>query len=100
MRRFTSAMLTLLSASALAAVPGVAMAASGQVTVFESEATEVVVFNNPNGCNKLPLLAHVLVNHTDRPLVLHTDPLCITPGTTVAPGYGSHVAPVSGSFSI
>ena len=41
----------------------------------------------------------MLTNHTDRPVTVYTDPFCLTPGLTVQPGYGSHVAPGSGSFS-
>ncbi|MDT0270785.1 hypothetical protein RM844_31400 [Streptomyces sp. DSM 44915] len=56
-------------------------------------------YQDPTGCHKLPLDAHVLSNNTDGPVVIYGDPLCLTPGLTVQPGYGSHVAPGSGSFS-
>ena len=72
----------------------------GQVVVFENEITPLTTYNNPNGCYKLPLLAHVLVNQTDKPVRVYADPLCLSPSLTISPGYGSHVAPLSGSFSV
>lgn len=85
-----------LSATALS-VP--AHAAQGEVSVFGTEVTPLTNYANPSGCHKLPLDAHVLSNHTDRPVTIHGDPFCLTPGLTVPPGHGSHVAPGSGAFS-
>jgi hypothetical protein len=73
--------------------------AVGTVTVFSSEATPLTVWNNPHGCQKLPIDAHVLVNQTDVPVTIYADPFCLTPGLAVEPGHGSHVAAGSGAFS-
>ncbi|PKW18384.1 hypothetical protein [Saccharopolyspora spinosa] len=90
--------LGALSAMGAAAVP--ASAATGQVTVFETEAQPLTTYENPEGCYKLPLAAHVLNNQTDKPVQIYGDPFCMTPSLTVQPGRGSHVAPGSGSFSL
>jgi hypothetical protein len=42
----------------------------------------------------------VLINQTDKNVNVYADPFCVTPGLAVAPGYGSHVALGSGSFSV
>ncbi|WP_219471106.1 hypothetical protein [Nonomuraea rhizosphaerae] len=81
-----------------AALP--AQAATGQVVIFEVEATPLTVYTDPTGCKKLPLGAHVLNNQTDRPVRIYGDPLCLGPFMTVQPGYGSHVQAGSGSFSV
>ncbi len=77
-----------------------ASAATGEVTVFETETTRLTTYADPSGCHKLPLAAHVLNNHTDRPVRIYGDPFCAGPSVTVQPGFGSHVAPGSGSFSV
>jgi hypothetical protein len=86
---------TFATAAAASADP-----ATGAIVVFSTEFTELTVVENPEGCVKLPPEAHVLANQTDQPVQVHADPLCLTPGLTVAPGYGSHVVPGSGSFSV
>lgn len=78
---------------------GTASAATGDVTVFGTEFTPLSVYENPTGCYKLPLDAHVLVNRTDQPVTVYADPFCLTPGLLVQPGYGSHLVAGSGSFS-
>lgn len=88
---FTAGMLTFATAPA--------QAATGEVVVFELEATPVTVYDNPSGCVKLPAAAHVLTNRTDGDVTIYGDPFCLTPGLVVAPGYGTHVAAGSGSFS-
>lgn len=89
-----------VAAAAPATVPtGVALAASGQVTVFETEVQQLTTYDEPSGCHKLPEAAHVLNNQTDEPVRIYADPLCVGPGLVVEPGHGSHVAPGSGSFS-
>lgn len=87
----------LLAASA--ATGTAAAAEEGDVAVFSTEVTPLTVYRDPHGCQKLPPDAHVLTNHTDRPVTVYADPFCLTPGLTVQPGHGSHVAPGSGSFS-
>lgn len=82
------------------AASGTAAAAEpGEVVVFGTELAPLTVYEEPYGCHKLPADAHVLTNRTDRPVTVYADPLCLTPGLTVQPGYGAHVAPGSGSFS-
>lgn len=76
-----------------------ALAATGQVTVFETEVQELTTYDDPSGCQKLPPAAHVLNNKTDEPVRIYGDPLCVGPSLVVQPGHGSHVAPGSGSFS-
>ncbi|KOV77991.1 hypothetical protein [Nocardia sp. NRRL S-836] len=101
MKRLVTATLATLAATGLlgsAASP--AQAAEGRVAVFSTEVTPVAVYEDPNGCTTLPPDAHVLVNLTDTEVVVYGDPLCLTPGVAVAPGYGSHVTPGSGSFSV
>ncbi len=90
-------MTASLLASAMS--PAQAEPATGFVLVFETEFTPAVRFENPSGCYKLPLTSHVLVNQTASTVTVHADPLCLLPGLPVAPGYGSHVALGTGSFS-
>jgi hypothetical protein len=75
-------------------------AAKGRVTVFSTELTELDSWDDPSGCNKLPIAAHVLINETDAPVRIYGDPFCLSPSLTVRPGYGSHVTPGSGSFAV
>lgn len=96
-RVFMLAAGALLAASV--ATGTAAAAEQGDVVVFSTEVTPLAVYHDPYGCQKLPADAHVLTNHTDRPVTVHADPFCLTPGLIVQPGYGSHVAPGSGSFS-
>jgi hypothetical protein len=90
---------TLAMTALLAVVPPPAQAATGRVVVFSTEFTPVKVYEDPNGCNKLPSDSHVLVNLTGAKVVVHGDPLCLSPGPVVEPEYGSHVSG-SGSFSV
>ncbi len=91
---------TLAATALLALVNTPAQAVTGRVTVFSTEATPLKTYENPKGCNKLPPDAHVLVNLTDSEVVVHGDPLCLTPGLVVKRDYGSHVTPGSGAFSV
>ncbi|GHA89114.1 hypothetical protein ACIQRS_04160 [Streptomyces termitum] len=91
--------LVLASGAALGLFQAPAHAAEGTVTVFETEVQPLTVYENPRGCHKLPLAAHVLTNATDRPVRIYGDPFCLGPSVAVPPGHGSHVAPGSGSFS-
>ncbi|MEV4394083.1 hypothetical protein [Nonomuraea sp. NPDC049607] len=96
------AALTLVLASAtapfVAAAP--ARAATGQVVVFQVEALPLEIYDDPGGCTKLPLAAHVLNNQTDQAVRIYGDPFCLGSSVTVRPGYGSHVPAGSGSFSV
>ncbi|GAA0823688.1 hypothetical protein ACFQVD_03335 [Streptosporangium amethystogenes subsp. fukuiense] len=84
----------------LLGTPVPAQAATGEVVVFEVEPIPLKVYTDPSGCVKLPPAAHVLINQTDKPVRTYSDPLCLGPSLTVQPGYGTHVAPGSGSFSV
>lgn len=75
-------------------------ATKGWVTVFSTEFTKLTSWENPSGCSMLPVAAHVLINQTDKPVRVYSDPLCLTPGPTVRPGFGSHVTPDAGSFAV
>ncbi|MBZ4014922.1 hypothetical protein [Streptomyces purpurogeneiscleroticus] len=88
-----------LLASVSATAPATAAPSNGEVTVFQTEIQPVTTYENPVGCNKLPLGSHVLVNRTDKPVKVYGDPFCLTPSLTVQPGHGAHVDPTSGSFS-
>ncbi|MFI9450005.1 hypothetical protein [Amycolatopsis sp. NPDC052450] len=101
MNRLVIAALSAASVGALLIVPSPpAEAAAGNVVVFSTEFQRLDTFRNPEGCNKLPVAAHVLANLSSSDLVIHGDPFCLTPGLTVRAGYGSHVAAGSGSFSV
>jgi hypothetical protein len=101
MRRLVTATLGALAATALlASMNPPAQAAAGRVAVFSTEVTAIEIYRNPNGCNKLPLAAHVLVNLTNADVVVHADPFCMTPGLVVKEEHGSHVTPGSGAFSV
>ncbi|WP_030608744.1 hypothetical protein [Streptomyces sclerotialus] len=101
MRRAGS-VLTLLAAALLttAVTAAPAAAAQGEVIVFQTEVSPTTTYENPAGCIKLPLDSHVLVNRTDAPVQVYADPFCMTPSFTVQPGFGSHLAAGTGSFSV
>ncbi|WP_406145855.1 hypothetical protein [Streptomyces sp. NBC_01012] len=101
MHRFGTAVV-LAAAGLLTAFAPTASAApadTGEVTVFRTEVAPLTTYAGPRGCHKLPADAHVLVNRSERPVTVYGDPFCLTPGLTVQPGHGAHVAPGSGSFS-
>ena len=101
MKRFLAVTGAVIAvATTFAAAPASADPATGSIIVFSTEFTTLTVLENPSGCVKLPFDAHVLANQTDKPVRLHGDPFCFTPGLTVDPGYGSHVMPGSGAFSV
>jgi len=79
---------------------GADTAAAGAVLVFQHELTATTRYVNPEGCTKLPLAAHLLVNTTDEDVKLYADPFCLTYSMVVPPGYGAHIPPVTGSFSV
>jgi hypothetical protein len=100
MKRVVGVGLGVLAACALLVpLAPAAQAAIGEVAVFSSELLPLKVYENPRQCNPLPVGAHVLVNLTNRTIVIHGDPWCLTPGLEVKEGYGSHVTPAAGSFS-
>ncbi|MGW5263485.1 hypothetical protein ACWEQG_21150 [Microbispora sp. NPDC004025] len=96
-------LVTLAAGCALAGLLGTAMpahAATGQVVVFSTEHQPLDIYTDPTGCYKLRITAHSLDNQTDAPVAVYADPFCLTPGITVQPGYGAHLTPGSGSFSV
>lgn len=100
MKRLFAVVLSGISALgiALAAAPA-AQASTGKVIVFSTEFQPLDSYKDPAGCHKLPPAAHVVVNLTDEDVVTYMDPFCLTPGVHIAPRHGSHVAPITGSFS-
>lgn len=101
MRRVRSALVAvgaLVCAMGVTATP--AHAATGEVVIFSTEFNPLTTHTDPRGCHALPPFAHVLINQTDEPVTIHGDPLCLTPGITVQPGYGIHVPGGIGSFSV
>lgn len=98
-----SAAATCLLAAPAAASPSAEPPAEGspdQVVVFQHEFTELTVFEDPEGCVRLPIGSHVISNQTDHDITIYSDPLClvpIEPFSEIKPGYGTHVSSV-GSF--
>jgi hypothetical protein len=100
MRRLAAVLAAVVSGLVVSILTGIpAQATTGDVTVFSTEVQPLDVYHDPVGCVKLPPAAHVLVNQSSGDVEVYLDPLCLTPSLTVHPGYGSHVAPGSGSFS-
>ncbi len=99
MHRKRSTSVLLATAAMSLALPGSALAATDEVTVFETEVQPLTTYDDPSGCEKLPPASHVLTNQTDDPVRIYGDPFCTGPSLVVPPGHGSHVAPGSGSFS-
>ncbi|MFI7112117.1 hypothetical protein ACIBK9_37810 [Nonomuraea sp. NPDC050227] len=97
--RLAALPLVLASATAPLVAAAPARAATGQVVVFQVETLPLEVYNDPRGCTKLPLAAHVLNNQTDQVVRIYGDPFCFGSSVTVRPGHGSHVPAGSGSFS-
>jgi hypothetical protein len=104
MRRLaTSVFIAAATLVGVAAVP--AQAATGKVVVFSNEFTQLKVYNDPQGCNRVPATAHTLSNETDRSIWVYADPYCTIPATLPLTGnvgelpanYGTHVTGV-GSF--
>lgn len=101
MNRLVIAALSAVPAGALLMVASPpAQAAAGEVVVFSTEFQRLDTYRNPEGCHKLPIAAHVLANLTSAEVVVYGDPLCLSPGMRVQAGYGSHVPPGTGSFSV
>lgn len=74
--------------------------ATGAVLVFQHELTATTRYVDPQGCTKLPVAGHLLVNTTDKDVKLYADPFCMAFSMVVPPGYGAHIPPVTGSFSV
>lgn len=97
MRHLVAVGLATLAVAGVAAAP--AAAATGKVVVFTTEVEPLTTFENPSGCLALPATAHQLNNHTDAPVQLYSDPMCLAPALVVKPEMGTHVPPGAASFS-
>jgi hypothetical protein len=104
MRKFLASTAAIVFCALTVAAGSAASADSapdtGRVVVFSTELQELDVLENPEGCQKLPVAAHVLINETDKVVNTYGDPLCLAPNLSVQPGYGAHVASGTGSFSV
>ncbi|MER7347004.1 hypothetical protein ABT390_16560 [Streptomyces aurantiacus] len=99
--RATAVLVSLVAAASVLGLTGAAQAASsGQVVVFSHEFTPLVVHQDPEGCKTLPAGAHELSNLTDKPVRIYSNPFCQGDAMVVQPGYGTHVYPAAGSFSV
>lgn len=97
-----AALITIACAAAVgtAASPASAAPPSGNVYVFSHEFAPVTVFEYPQGCNAVPVGAHIVHNDTHGVVRLYADPLCLFPAEPfhiVKPGHAAHVSSV-GSF--
>ncbi|GAB3439312.1 hypothetical protein [Actinophytocola sediminis] len=82
------------------AAPSATAQATGRVVAFVGDLLPVRVWENPSGCNRLPLGTHVLFNETDRVIEAFADPWCLIPLeplAQLAPGTSMHVSSV-GAF--
>lgn len=77
-----------------------ALAADGQVMIFAHELRPMNVYQNPVGCQKIPVDAHILINLTDKPVSVYADPFCVTPSLSIQPGHATHVSLGTGSFNV
>ncbi|MFF9343898.1 MULTISPECIES: hypothetical protein [unclassified Streptomyces] len=98
--RTRAVLISLVAAGAVLGLAGSAQAAaSGDVVVFSTEVQPLDVYRDPAGCQRLPAVAHVLTNQTDRPVRIYGNPFCLGPSVAVQPGFGTHVPGGAGSFS-
>ncbi|GAB2709315.1 hypothetical protein [Kitasatospora kifunensis] len=103
MRR--TAITVLIAAATLIGVAAApTQAATGRVVVFSNELQPLTVYQDPQGCQQLPKLAHVLNNETSSDIQVFGDPFCTIPATVpisgigiLPAGYGTHVTG-AGSF--
>ena len=95
------AVLALAGSAQAAPAPAPEDASTGKVAVFTMDYLPMKIYEDPEGCQTLPVGSHVLSNLTDRPVQLYADPLCLVPSPVkVLPGHGAHVPPMAGSFSV
>ncbi|MGA5495961.1 hypothetical protein ACPCSP_16510 [Streptomyces cinereoruber] len=98
--RARAVLISLVAAGSLLGPAAPAQAdAVGDVVVFSTEAQALDVYSDPSGCHRLPAVAHVLTNRTDKPVRIYGNPFCLGPSVAVQPGYGTHVPGGAGSFS-
>lgn len=97
--RFVTVLLASGALAAGIAGPASAKEPSDQVLVFIADAlVPVEKFASPDGCYRLPLGTHVVINDTDSPIALHAAPDCSGVGIDLAPEHGAHELPAFGSF--
>lgn len=99
MRKMIVAAFAAAAVLGLAAAPASAAEGVNEVVVFSHEFAPLRVYEDPQGCQALPVDAHQLNNQTDKMVTVYGDPFCLTPQIQVQPGHGAHIAPGSGSFS-
>ncbi|MYV71275.1 hypothetical protein GT043_36185 [Streptomyces sp. SID2131] len=98
--RVRAVLISLVAAGSMLGTAAPALAdAVGEVVVFSTEAQPLDVYRDPAGCQRLPTVAHVLTNRTDKPVKVYGNPFCLGPSLTVQPGYGTHVPGGARSFS-
>ncbi|MFE8935986.1 hypothetical protein ACFYNX_00625 [Streptomyces sp. NPDC007872] len=98
--RVRAVLISLVAAGSMLGTAAPAPAdAVGEVVVFSTEAQPLDVYRDPAGCQRLPTVAHVLTNRTDKPVKVYGNPFCLGPSLTVQPGYGTRVPGGAGSFS-
>lgn len=99
MRKMIVSVFAAAAVIGLAAAPASAAEGANQVVVFSHEFSPLRVYEDPQGCQALPVDAHQLNNQTDKMVTVYGDPLCLTPQIYVRPGHGAHIASGPGSFS-
>ncbi|MGH3761628.1 hypothetical protein [Actinophytocola sp.] len=98
-----TALIALTAATMLTAGATASAAAepdTPQVVAFIGDFLPTEVWDEPTGCNALPIGTHVVFNETDAPITVYVDPLCLIPLAPLAklePGHSMHVSAV-GSF--
>ncbi|MEV7674635.1 hypothetical protein [Streptomyces sp. NPDC088752] len=98
--RVRAVLISLVAAGSMLGTAAPALAdAVGEVVVFSTEAQPLDVYRDPAGCQRLPTVAHVLTNRTDKPVKVYGNPFRLGPSLTVQPGHGTHVPGGAGSFS-
>jgi hypothetical protein len=92
--------LTMACGAALAAVASTAdatttppPASQDKVIIFSTEFQPLSEIDHPTGCIQMPVLAHIVVNLTGKPMTAYAFPSCAGPQIwTVKPGFGVHTA--------
>ncbi|GAA2786719.1 hypothetical protein [Crossiella cryophila] len=101
MRRAALTLAAVLAAGAALTGTAQATPAIGEVIVYTVDTLPVVVFDNPTGCKKIPLGAHVLINRTNRPVEIYANPMCLpVPILILEEDTGAHAPPAAGSFRV
>ncbi|GAA4410122.1 hypothetical protein ACFQV2_31255 [Actinokineospora soli] len=78
-----------------AVTPAAAVDPDDGVLVYSIDFTPYDVYEKP-GCYQLLPTAHVVLNHSDRPIRIHAAPACLGPSVPLQPGTGAHTAQILG----